>query len=419
MGKKRVLMVCFLATFACFIVMAAPSKVTILKLVLTSPMITSDLDQEFEQLSGTKIEAESTAWPDLAPKYTTTFASKSDAFDIAMIDESFTSIFGKAGWYVPLDDLLSAQDRTKAIGAYIDLYTWQGHLVAMPYMAMPYMLFYNSKILSDAGLKPATTWDEMAKQSMQLKKAGVIDYGITWPLLSGDDMSSETWGVVLMSMGGKLFDDKGQPAFDSPAGLKALQFVIASLYKDKWANPASVEVEKQEALKSFMTGKDLYNVNWDFLYPMTIDSQQSSIADYSKLAPIPTSGNPRYSSWISGAGLVVNPYISADRQKIARDYIKFIIRPDHALSLLKTKGWLSMWKEMYTNPEAIKINPYLLTLQAQLQKSAARPNAPWYREFNEILRLGLAPAFGGKMSAQEALDSVQAKVLERMKVNWQ
>jgi len=389
-----------------------------LKLVVTSPMITAELDREFEELTGAKIEAESTSWPDLLPKYTTTFAAESDAFDIAMIGETHAGIIGEAGWYVPLNDLIAPEDLEDVIPSYTGMFTWEGDLIAMPYMGMPYMLFYNSKVLSEAGLEVAETWEELANQSKQLQDAGAVDYGITWPLLSGDDMSSETWGVVMMSLGGQWFDENGNPAFNSEIGLEAMELIIDSIYKNKWASPSSVEVEKLESLKNLLNGRDAYNVNWSFMFPMALDPEQSAIADYAKMAPIPSVPEAKHSSWIGGAALGINPFISDERKEAALEYVKFITGKANALKLV-AKGWLPMWKSVYDNPEAVELNPNILVLKKQLEKTELRPVAVWYPEFNEILRLELAPAFSGEISAQEALDAAEEKVLQRIAENWE
>lgn len=395
-----------------------PFKGLTLKLVATSPMITAELDKEFGELTGIKIEAQSVSWPDLLPKYITAFASKSDAFDIVMVGETHVGIMGEAGWYIPLNNLITPEDLEDIIPSYTGMFTWDGDLIAMPYMGMPYMLFYNSKVLSDAGLEPAKTWEELADQSKQLQNAGTVNYGITWPLLSGDDMSSETWGVVMMSLGGQWFDENGEPAFNSEIGLEAMNFIIDSIHRDKWASPSSVEVEKLESLKNFVNGRDAYNINWSFMFPMALDPSQSVIADYAKIAPIPSEPDAKYSSWIGGAALGINPFISDERKEAALEYIKFITGRENALKLV-AKGWLPMWKSVYDEPEAAELNPDISVLKEQLGKTELRPVAVWYPEFNEILRLELSPAFSGKISAQEALDSAEQKVLQRIAENWE
>lgn len=389
-----------------------------LKLVVTSPMVTDELDQEFEDLTGATIEVESISWPDLLPKYTTAFSAESDSFDVFMAGETHTGIFGEAGWYVPLNDMLTDEDLEDIFPSYLGTYTYNGDLVAMPYMGMPYILIYNSKILMDAGLEPAKSWEDVEEQSKQLQDSGVVDYGITWPLLSGDDMSSETWGVVLLSMGGQLFDENGELAFNSEEGLKALEFMVDSIHRDKWASPSSVEVEKMEALKNLMNGDNVYNLNWQFMYPSVIDPEQSSIADFAAMAPVPTSPGAGYSSWFGGAALGINPYISDKQKEAAVEYVKFICGKENALRIME-RGWLPMWKSVYDKPEATEINPNVMVLKEQLEKTTLRPVASWYPEFNEILRLELAPAFGGATSPQEALDSAEEKILKRMSENWE
>jgi len=219
-------------------------------------------------------------------------------------------------------------------------------------------------------------------------------------------------------MGGQLFDEDGNVAFNSEEGLRALEFMVNSIHEDKWASPSSIEVEKLEALKNLMNGNDLYNLNWQFMYPSAVDPEQSSIAEYAAIAEVPSLPEAEYSSWFGGAGLGINPNISDEKKEVAIEYIDFICCKENALKIME-RGWLPMWKSIYDEPEAAEINPDIQVLKDQLEATTMRPVASWYPEFNEILRLELSPAFSGEISPQEALDSAEEKILERVEENWE
>ena len=400
-------------------VVEKPFEGITLKVITIADLLTPEIDKKFEELTGAKIEAETVSFMDLLPKLTTAFVAESADFDLFLMGPIHAGKFGEGGWYVPVNDLITPEDMEDIIPVYLDMYTWEGDLVGMPLNACPFMLFYNSKILSDAGLDPAKTWEELADQSMQLQEAGVVDYGITWPFLSGDDMSMDVWSLVMMSLGGKLFDENGDLAFNSEEGVRAIEILADSMIKDKWANPASLEVEKMESMKNFTNGIDAYNLNWQFMFPMTIDPEQSIIADYSKMAMVPIEPGAEYSSWTTGAAYGVNPFISDEQKEASIEYLKVFGDKENALQLLKDKAWLPMWKSVYDDPECNEINPDIPALKEQLTKAAMMLTTPWFPEFKEILRLEIAPALAGDISAQEALDSAEQKILQRIEENWE
>lgn len=400
-------------------VVEKPFEGITLKIITVADSLTPEIDKEFAELTGAKIEAETVAYMELIPKLTTAFVAESADFDLFIMFPAHVGKFGEGGWYVPVSDLITPEDMEDIVPVLLDIYNWEGDLVGMPLSVCPFMLYYNSKILSDAGLEPAKTWEELADQSMQLQEAGIVDYGITWPLLSGSDISHDVWSLVMMSLGGKLFDENGDLAFNSEEGVRAIEILADSLIKDKYANPSSLECEQMESMKNFTNGMDAYNLNWQYMSPMTIDPEQSTIADYSKMAMVPIEPGAEYSSWTSASAFVVNPFISDKQKEASIEYLKSLREKGNALKLLKDKAWLPVWKSVYDDPECNEINPDIPALKEQLTKAVMMPTTPWFPEFKEILRLELAPAFAGDISAQEALDLAEQKILQRIEENWE
>ncbi|HHY47993.1 MAG TPA: sugar ABC transporter substrate-binding protein [Firmicutes bacterium] len=376
--------------------------------VTTSPMVTSNLDKEFEKQTGAKVEVTTVAWPDLHTKLVTTFSAKSPNIDLFIFPDEWTEEFGKAGWYVPLERYLDSAEKSDISPAYIELYAYRGHLAGFPIMAMPMLLFYNEKMLSDAGFKPAATWQELKEQSIAMQKAGICKYGVTWPLLSGDDMSFDTFHTLLLANGGTLFDKSGNPAFNSEKGLETLQFIVDSLYSSKFASPTSIQVEKLESLNPFMAGENPYNLNWQFMYGMTTSSQTSAIWKYSKCTTVPSRPGVAKTGIIAGAALGINPYSKHKEAAIA--YAKFIFAKENALRNFKEKGWLPGWRSFYKDPDALATDPQLPIYLAQIEKSAVRPKITWYTEFAELMRLELSRAWLRECTPKKALEAAEQKV---------
>jgi len=380
----------------------------------TSPMVTTDLDAEFESLTGARIEVTTVAWPDLHPRLVTALAAKSPSPDLFIMPDEWTYEFGKAGWLTLLEDYLTPEEKAELVPIAVDMYSYEGHLISFVEMLMPHIMFYNSKILADAGFEPAKTWDEFVTQCKAMQGKGLVKYGVTWPLLSGDDMSYECFAVQLLSRGGRFFDEKGKPVFNDAIGVEALQFLVDSIYTDKIASPTSIEVEKMGSLHPFMAGEDAYNWNWQFMYPVTKDPATSTIVEYSKYALIPTKPGVKTAGFIGGGGLSVNPYSKYKEAAIA--YGKFITGADKALRNFKGKGWMPWWDFFYKMPEAAEIEPQLPVLLKQMEMTFPRAafKLTWYAEFAETMRLEISKAWLKEKTAKEALDSAAEKVNEKI-----
>jgi multiple sugar transport system substrate-binding protein len=377
-------------------------------------MVTSDLDKEFENSTGAKVEVTTLSWPDLRPRIVTPLSTKSSSPDLYILPDEWCYEFGKAGWLFSLEDYLTSDEKNSIATWAKNLYSYEGKIVAMGIMFMPHIMFYNEKILSEAGFKPAETWDEFLAQCLEMKKKGLVKYGITWPLLSGDDISFEVFASQFLSRGGSFFDEAGNPTFNDAIGVETLQFIIDTLYKYEIANPISLEVEKQACLQPFIAGEEPYNWNWQFMYPITQDPKSSKIVEYSKYALIPMEKGAKYSGFVAGGAIAVNPY--SKNKEAAISYTKFIGSSNNTIKLFKEKGWLPWYKSFYENPEVTKIEPQLPIIVEQLNRSFARGllHLTWYAEFAELMRLELSKAWLKQASAKDALDSAAQKVKEKM-----
>ena len=60
---------------------------------------------------------------------------------------------------------------------------YEGKFYAVPWINDTKFLFYNKKMLADAGFSaPPTTWDELVAQAKAIKDKGVVEFPIVWSL---------------------------------------------------------------------------------------------------------------------------------------------------------------------------------------------------------------------------------------------
>jgi len=385
-----------------------------LQYVTTSPSITADLDREFEKLTGAKVNVISVAWPDLHSKLVVPLASKQSTPDLFMFPDEWIGEFGSAGWFVPVDNYLTEGERSDLFAPAVALYTYNGQIVAWPTQIMMLTMFYNEKMLSKAGYEPAKTWDEFIDQSKAMQASGLAKYGTTWPLGPNSTLSFEgPFYSYYLSEGGSIIDEKGDPIFNNEKGVRALQWTVDTIFKFKIANPSSVEIDKRECLIPYMKGENPYNLNWQFMYPLTTNPETSSIAEYSKYCLVPVSKLGATVTGLSlGGAIGVNPYSKNKDAAIA--YAKFITSKKNALKNFKEKGYLSWWNSFYNDPETRVIEPQIDILKTQLERSIPRPFKfnPWYAEYANIMGIEISKAWEEGISPKEILDNAVKKITE-------
>lgn len=98
----------------------------------------------------------------------------------------------KAGGLLPLDDFITQDPKLKSsfLPSVFNEEVIDGKSYGIPMRGVaPEFLYYNKKVLDAAGLKPATTWEDLVSQVSKLKSAGVIPIG----LAGADNWPSQIW----------------------------------------------------------------------------------------------------------------------------------------------------------------------------------------------------------------------------------
>ncbi len=103
--------------------------------------------------------------------------------DVVQTFGNYTADFAAAGALAPLDDLANASYKSQMTDQLLRTGVIDGKLVAVPWAVQPVGLWYNKKIMSQAGLdpnKPPTTVDELMSDlaAVKAKAPGVIPMGI-------------------------------------------------------------------------------------------------------------------------------------------------------------------------------------------------------------------------------------------------
>lgn len=157
------------------------------------------------------------------------------------------------------------------------------------------LLFYNTKMLSDAGISsPPATWDDFLAAAKATAKGGVFGYAP-----NQDTAYMWTW---FLQNGVKYYDPEAKKlGFDNPDAFEALQFVADMIHKDRVApvpvssadyeGPQKLFSAKRAAMiltgpwdvKPILTGTP--DLEWGIAQALTHKSQATYAAGTSLLIP--------------------------------------------------------------------------------------------------------------------------------------
>ena len=170
------------------------------------------------------------------------------------------------------------------------------HYWALPTAVRSLALFYNERLLEEAGVEPPTTLDEMVDAARAMTKVdgagNITQVGITAGMTAQDH---HWWREVLVrQMGGAPYaDDHTTVNYNNDAGVKALEFYVGMAEGDEPITAFGFMDEPQAAFKagragmhidgSFRIGSlnKLRGLNWGVTeLPATSDGTRSNYSSY-------------------------------------------------------------------------------------------------------------------------------------------
>lgn len=232
---------------------------TTLKLVevITSPERTETLKgivKTFEEANpGTTVEIISLPWGEAFEKFATMY-SAGEIPDVMEMPDTWLALYGKNGALESLDPWLKdwehtadLSDRALEFGRQVD-----GNTYMLPYGFYLRAMFYNKKLLAEAGVAaPPKTLDEFMEAS---KKVSALPgkYGYC---LRGGPGGLNGWMMFGASMAGsdQFFKEDGTSNFTEPGWVKGFTFLI-DLYKNGYAPKDSVNWGFNDIVAGFYSG---------------------------------------------------------------------------------------------------------------------------------------------------------------------
>lgn len=173
-----------------------------------------------------EIKAETYPVEDMHSKLLISLQSGDGAPDIVDVNVAKFSDFMVGGEevFVPLNDVIEPE-KNSFLEAVLDIYKYNGNYYGIEYHVGAPMMFYNTEILDQAGVKveDIVTWDDLheaGKKVLQATGKPIITFEV-----------NDTWSYYIMvgQRGGDFFDKQGNVIIDSEENEKTLEFILGML----------------------------------------------------------------------------------------------------------------------------------------------------------------------------------------------
>ncbi len=402
-------------------VVQAQDPVTINVLYMAQAALsTEEMDAiiaEFEALNpNINVEVEYVAYEALHDKFTTSMATDPVPYDVVMVDVIWYTEFVQRGYILDVTDRITQDMRDNIFDAAWNVVNVGGRDYGMPWLLDTKYFYYNQDILSQAGIDaPATTWEGVIEQAQAIKDAGLLEYPLVFDWAQAEAVICDFTALVYGN-GGQFLDEEGNPAFNGPEGVAALQWMVDSI-NNGLTNPASITYLEEDVRNVFSSGQAAFTLNWLYMYNLAnFNEEESQVTGNVGITTIPVfqsvadQGIPSASvDGSSGFSVVAN----SDNPDEAWAFIEYLT--SEPTQMTYSQNMLPVWESAFEG-ENLDIlsaigpaSPVTVPMFAeQFPYAHVRPTVPYYLEGSVQLQLAIQLALTGQMTPQEALDQAEA-----------
>ncbi|RMF94099.1 MAG: carbohydrate ABC transporter substrate-binding protein [Nitrospinota bacterium] len=286
--------------------------------------------------------------------------------------------------------------------------------------------FYNKIVFKKAGLDPEKdleTVPEFLDALRKIKRDTKVKYPLVFPY------SAVTEGVQIpiswfVRFGGREFDEKGNPQFDSPEYLEMLKF-MNTLVKEKLVSKGILTITEGEATASFYRGEAavMFNSQENILFTQLAEVTgkgfekefEGKVAwDVARTTHMPTLEGIGYRDWkktFSGCGVgeCTGVPIMSKRKRAAAIFADFLSYPDCQAAEFLIEGNLPIRADIFDLPYVREGAPYPEHMKEALENMylVSYPNMfeilqARYEEITEMIN--------GVRTPEETQERIQSRV---------
>ncbi|MGA2977416.1 MAG: extracellular solute-binding protein [Spirochaetia bacterium] len=358
--------------------------------------------KDFEKANpNIKVELTFVPYEQLEEKIIT--SAQAGSYDVVLSDGPFTAKFGKAG-IIKEVPALSAADQKDIFGGALLSTIYLGKSWGMPWLNDCKYLFYNKKMLKDAGFNnPPKTWDELLTQAKAMKARNIVKYPIAWSWAQAECLMCD-YTVLAAAFGGAMFDKNGNPTLTAEGNKRALDYMVKTMTEGV-TNPNSLEFTEDNVLATFANGDAAFGLNWTYMYSGALDASKSKVVNDVGVALIP--GSQQAVSATVNGGQPLSISAGSKHEKEAWRYILYMAGKDFQRTY--SKNAVPIWQSLYTDPMVIGYNPVIVKLAGEQYKYLVnRPSLPYYSEFSTDFQVKIQDVLRGKKTSDKALQEEQA-----------
>jgi multiple sugar transport system substrate-binding protein len=361
---------------------------------------------DFTAATGITVNQTILQYNDLLNKITTAVTG-GGGFDVIEMDTIWTAQFASAGWIEDITSRVTPAIKSDVPDSALNAVTYQGKLYGMPWFNSCKHLFYNSKLLQDAGFSnPPATLDELVAQAQATTKAG--QWGTIWSWVQSEALICDWVSLMFTQKGAQFLDASGKAVFDTMGGVEITQWMVDLLYKSKVADPASLQSTEDNVRTALFTGKYAITYNWEGTLPDGNDPTKSQAAPNVKIGLLPGSKDVKSSTVNGSEGWAMLK--NAANKDNAWALLQYMASPAWQKKAAIVAGDYPILSSLYSDPDLAKNVQDFATYGEQFKYMALRPQVPGYAQKSDIIQRHLSEALLQKATPADAMKAAADEV---------
>lgn len=372
--------------------------------------VMEQLIQKFNEThSGIQVQSVFVPGSELLSKLQTAIASE-EVPALAISDIIGMPLLVRTGALLPLDDYIeesgiNLDDFYESLLVYG---RYKGKLYSLPISTNNLQLFWNKELFRAAGLDPESppeSWGELVNYSKQIRETtGKWGYEL---FTTGGEGTTWQWQVFLWQAGGEFLTppDYDSPAFNSPAGVKALRFWVDLIHKYKVSTLAPWGLFGKGEAAMVMDGSWMVQ-----FFPEQVDFELGT-------APMPIPAGGEHATNMGGEQIFI--FKTTDKkEEAAWTFVKWLTSTSAQIEWDKGTGFTPVRDSVAENESYVayvkNTQPLLLPFIEQQKNAHARPPVPQYSKISDIVSRYIQEALYQRMTPEEALNSAAEEVQQEL-----
>ncbi|MDR3375751.1 MAG: sugar ABC transporter substrate-binding protein [Ancalomicrobiaceae bacterium] len=325
--------------------------------------------------------------------------------------------------YTDLSKLLPKDEIEAFVPANIKAGTLKGKLIILPRAQFDVSALYYQKSLyqDDAKKKafkekfgyeltPPDTWQQVADQATFFANPPTF-YGTQFA--GKEEAINGRFYEMLVAEGGDYLDANGRPAFNSEAGIRALDWFV-KLYKAKAVPAGTTNYLWDDLGQGFASGTIALNLDWPGWASFFNDPKSSKVAGNVGVKVQPAGSSGKRTGWSGFHGFSVTE--KCTHKDAAASLVWFLTNEDSqkleaAAGPLPTRKAVWDWdiKEAEASPYKKEV---LTAFREAAQHAFPVPQTPSWIEISNVVYPELQAAILGDKTSKQALDDAAKKATQ-------